>query len=67
VTVTHRREAIELSDPIKRDRDQANHPQVLLGRVSGPLADSNQMELGPLLGLPVKQLTRDVMLVAHRV
>jgi hypothetical protein len=44
---------IEPLDPIERDQDQANHPQVLLGRVFGSLADSYQMELGPPLGLPI--------------
>jgi hypothetical protein len=43
---------IKPSNPIKRVQNQANHPQVLLGRVSEPLADSYQMELGLLLGLP---------------
>jgi hypothetical protein len=43
---------IEPSGPIERVRDQANHPQVLLGRCSGPLAGSYQMELGPPLELP---------------
>jgi hypothetical protein len=51
--VSHRGEAIEPLDPIKWDRDQANHPQVLLGHVSGPLVDSYQTEIRPSLGLPV--------------
>ena len=41
------------SDTIKRVWDQASHPQEPLGRVSGPQADSNRKELGPLLGSPV--------------
>jgi hypothetical protein len=52
VAVSHQG-GIEPSDPIKWVRDQANHPQVLLGRVSRPLADSYQMELEPPLGLPI--------------
>jgi hypothetical protein len=51
--VSHQKEAIEPSYPIQQDQDHANHPQVLLGHVSGPLTNSYQMELGPPLGIPV--------------
>jgi hypothetical protein len=46
------------SDSIEWVWDQANHPQVLLGRVTGPLVDSYLMELEPRSDCPITAHSR---------